>query len=117
MEVQVFRARTMQEALQQVRCALGPDAAVLQTRQVRRGFLRWLSRSREIEVLAAASVNVPSRFPETAAAELVAPRSAEPGHPDRPAGRAVDESAPLYQQDYRAKFREDLKGEFADLHS
>ncbi len=54
----------MQEALQLVRRELGPDAAVLQTRDVRSGGLfRLLPGMRRIEVTASVEVNVPSRLP------------------------------------------------------
>jgi len=54
----------MQEALALVERELGPDAAVLHTREVRRHrlFGLWQGR-REIEVTASAGVNVPSRLP------------------------------------------------------
>jgi len=64
MEVKTYRARTMQEALAMVRRDLGPDAAVLHTREVRSDrLLGWLSRRRQIEVTASSDVNVPSRLP------------------------------------------------------
>ncbi len=54
----------MHEALALVRRELGPDAAVLHTREVRAGgMLGWLSNSRAIEVIASASLVVPSRLP------------------------------------------------------
>ncbi len=64
MEVHTFRADTMHEALALVRRELGPDAAILRTREVRTS--RWfglLPGPRKIEVTASASVNVPSRLP------------------------------------------------------
>ena len=64
MEVKTYRAATMHEALRLVRRELGPDAAVLHTREVRRGRLfGWLPGKRQIEVTASADVNVPSRLP------------------------------------------------------
>jgi len=119
MDVRTFRARSMQEALQQVRRTLGPDAAVLQTREVRRGLLRWLTGSREIEVLASASVNVPSRLPEPAAAVAIGQGSHSTWTADHEES-VVDNDGyvpPVDALDYREKFREDLKGEFDDLHS
>jgi len=113
----------MQEALQQVRFTLGPDAAVLQTREVRRGPLRWLTGSREIEVLASASVNVPSRLPEpattatTAAATTEASRSARHVRDAQSLGDTDGYLPPADTYGYREKFREDLKSEFDDLHS
>jgi flagellar biosynthesis protein FlhF len=88
MEVKTYRAGSLQEALQHVRRDLGPEAAVLHTREVRGGMLRWMG-GRQIEVTASTSVNVPSRFAEQ--------QSAPPPMPV-----AVED-------DFRAKFREDLK--------
>jgi flagellar biosynthesis protein FlhF len=63
MDVKTFRAKNMQEALALVRSELGPQAAVLQTREVRSsGLLQRLAGGRQIEVTASAEVNVPSRF-------------------------------------------------------
>ncbi|HPP53469.1 MAG TPA: hypothetical protein PK777_10995, partial [Thermoguttaceae bacterium] len=79
MEIRTYRARTMQEALAMVRRELGPDAAVLHTRQVRAGRLwGWLTGARWIEVTASAEVRVPSRLPreELDAKEQTGPRSA-----------------------------------------
>jgi flagellar biosynthesis protein FlhF len=54
----------MQEALALVRQELGPDAAVLHTREVeQRRLFGLLSGGRQIEVTASAGVNVPSRLP------------------------------------------------------
>ncbi|MFV2065505.1 MAG: flagellar biosynthesis protein FlhF, partial [Pirellulales bacterium] len=65
MEIRTFRARSMQDALTLVRRELGPEAAVLHTREVRRGgLLRWMGRGRDIEVTASTEVHVPSRLPE-----------------------------------------------------
>jgi len=64
MDVRTYRAATMHDALQLVRRELGPEAAVLHTREVRRP--RWfglLPGTRQIEVTASAGVNVPSRLP------------------------------------------------------
>ena len=46
-----------------VRRELGPDAAVLHTREVRNRWLGWLPGPRQIEVTASRGVNVPSRLP------------------------------------------------------
>ena len=64
MELKTYRAPTMHEALAMVRRDLGPDAAVLHTREVQsRRFFGWLSGPREIEVTASCDVHVPSRLP------------------------------------------------------
>lgn len=62
MDVKTYRARSVQEALALVRQDLGPNAAVLHTREVRRGLRRWFGGRSEIEVVASAQVNVPSRL-------------------------------------------------------
>ncbi len=62
MDVRTYRANTLQEALATVRRELGPSAAVLQTREVRRGWLSWFTGSRSVEVVASREVAVPSRF-------------------------------------------------------
>ena len=62
MDVRIYRAATMQEALSLVRQELGPDAAILHTREVRGGFLGRLLGRRQIEVTASIDVNVPSRL-------------------------------------------------------
>lgn len=65
MEIRTYRARSMQEALAMVRRELGPDAAILHTREVRGGrWFGWLTGTRWIEVTASAEVRVPSRLPE-----------------------------------------------------
>jgi flagellar biosynthesis protein FlhF len=67
MELKTYRAPTMHEALAMVRHDLGPEAAVLHTREVQtRRFFGWLSGPREIEVTASRDVNVPSRLPPRA---------------------------------------------------
>ena len=68
MELRTYRAATMHEALAMVRRDLGPDAAVLHTREVRaRRLFGWLRGPRQIEVTASCQVNVPSRLPAAAA--------------------------------------------------
>jgi flagellar biosynthesis protein FlhF len=54
----------MQEALSLVRRELGPDAAVLHTREVQlRRFFGCFSAGKQIEITAGCGVNVPSRLP------------------------------------------------------
>src|SRR4051812_21949581 len=66
MDVRTYRARSIQEALRLIREDLGPDAAVLHTREVSAGML-GLFGARQIEVTASNEVNVPSRLPEPVA--------------------------------------------------
>jgi flagellar biosynthesis protein FlhF len=68
MEVTTYRAATMHEALTIVRRELGPNAAILHTREVRTSRLfGLLPGQRRIEVTASAGVNVPSRLPKSQA--------------------------------------------------
>ena len=69
-DIRTFRAPTMQQVLDLVRQELGPSATVLQTRQVGRGFWGRLRRKTAFEVVASASLEVPSRLPERPAAPL-----------------------------------------------
>jgi flagellar biosynthesis protein FlhF len=63
MKIRTFRASSMHEALAMVRRELGPEAAVLHTREVRPRWLNWLPGPGQIEVTASRGVNVPSRLP------------------------------------------------------
>lgn len=104
MEVKTFRAKTMPEALALVRRELGPDAAVLHTREVR-GLRRLFSGGR-IEVMASVGVNVPSRLAahrSQAASPAQASAVATPAAAY--ASAAATSAAPL--PDYRAKLRDD----------
>jgi flagellar biosynthesis protein FlhF len=85
MELKTYRAASMQEALAIVRRELGPDAAVLHTREIEnRRLFGWLPGPREIEITASCDVNVPSRLPPRQRRELDA--EAAPG---RPGGRVA----------------------------
>ncbi len=95
MEVKTYRASSLQAALQQVRHELGPEASVLHTREVRGGVLRWIS-GRQVEVTASAAIKVPSRLPSSQV-------SLAPPHTTKPL-------PPADYDDFRAKFRADLKG-------
>lgn len=115
MDVKTFRAGSLHEALHRVRAELGPDAAVLQTREVRSGWL-GLGR-REIEVIASIGVQVPSRLPprDHDTEESLAATCAGPSHvptESSPAGRTssrsgarADVSPPPLVTDYRRAFR------------
>lgn len=84
MDVRTFRAASMQEALTKVRFELGPEAAVLHTREVHSGrWSRWFGGRRQIEITASTQVAVPSRFPAEVAepAPVAKPVSASPPAP------------------------------------
>ncbi len=107
MNIKTYRAKTMQEALSLVRHDLGPEASVLHTREVRSGgLLGWMNRTRQIEVVASASVAVPSRLPardrtlETlvAAMPATARRSGQEPLRRRPPLEGIDAGPDLHAQ-------------------
>jgi flagellar biosynthesis protein FlhF len=115
MHIKTYRARSMQEAIELVRRDLGPDAALLHSREVSRGPFGVLGR--RIEVTASAAVNVPSRLAEERSEHFeqtwgddhftAAEASAAVDHVDRiPAADG---------QDYAARFRDSLRGNLSDL--
>lgn len=102
MDVKTYRASSLQEALQQVRRDLGPEAAVLHTREVSGGMLRWIA-GRQIEVTASATIKVPSRLPAKppAIALPIKPKPLPPADYD----------------DFRAKYRADLEATVTESKS
>jgi len=108
MEIKTYRAATMHEALMLVRRELGPDAAVLHTREVRaRRLFGCLPGPRQIEVTASTEVNVPSRLPRLSLAEQsLAP--AAPLEPPPPPPPANTSAPPLAKE---------VQGQISDLHA
>ena len=45
MPIKTFRAASLQDALEDIRREMGPEASVLETRQVREGWMGWLGNS------------------------------------------------------------------------
>jgi flagellar biosynthesis protein FlhF len=91
----------MQEALRLIREDLGPDAAVLHTREVNAGVLGGMFGGRQIEVTASTEVNVPSRLPESSR--------------HTPCAVSVDfaeadgtRSVPATENEFRSRLRENL---------
>jgi len=108
MEVKTYRAATMHDALQLVLRELGPDAAVLHTREVRRP--RWFGLfpgTREIEVTASAGVNVPSRLPPGRFRQE-APRPTAPS-------AAPDDQPPGPRREARPSVPPEIEGQLSDL--
>ncbi len=116
MEVKTFRARSMQEALRQIRSTLGPDAAVIEAREVGNGFVRWLTGRQQVEVMASADIQVPTRLPERgvdtdrfhAGSRSTAPEPESFAPPSPPPRRAPN---------YRSQFREAILREANDTRS
>ncbi len=77
----------MHAALALVRRELGPDAAVLHTREVRGRWLGLLPGPRQIEVTASRGINVPSRLPTPTREEP--PADPPPARENRLPGRAM----------------------------
>jgi flagellar biosynthesis protein FlhF len=119
MDVKTYRARSMQEALALVRRDLGPDAAVLHTREMSGGMLRWLLGGRQIEVTASATVKVPSRLPAEELPEPEQPpRSLSRDHRESPTcASQTGEVSGVEAFDFRAKFRGDIRSQLDHLHS
>lgn len=107
MEVQTFRAKSLRDALANVRRELGPDAAVLHTREIGRGLMGRLFGGRQFEVSASTQVNVPCRFPSTP--EI---RNSNPSEAMRPIQDDCD-----YRKRYRNDIRHRLSGQLNDLHA
>jgi flagellar biosynthesis protein FlhF len=106
MHIKTYRAATMQEALAQVRRDLGPEAAVLHTREVfGNRLLRWVPGLRKIEVTASRDVNVAPRLP---------PRQAAHGHQGADAPRSP---YALHVDQARRDLTDELKQQLGDLQS
>ncbi len=93
-----------------VRDDLGPDAAVLHTRELGGGMLRWFVGGRKIEVTASATAVVPSRLPEETSELQVS--TVETTVENR-----ASFAPPVDHTDYRAKFQSDIKSQLANLNS
>jgi flagellar biosynthesis protein FlhF len=74
MEIRTFQARTMKEALARVRAELGPEAVILQSREIKKRRLLGLARTQTIEIVAGtglvASEQTAQATAEPTAAEL-----------------------------------------------
>ena len=117
MDVKTYRAKTIQAALELVRRDLGPDAAVLHTRQMRNGLMGWLSGQTHIEVVASTAVNVPSRFTGSAP-EIPSPRNREIESPlDVETNNLPHNSPANNHQDCRNTIRDEVQIQLSDLQS
>ena len=101
-----------------VRRELGPDAAVLHTREVRHGgLMRLLGNPRHIEVTASAGVHVPSRLPK----RMQSPADVIQTPIQTPVDRAPVERSPLapahLEHDDRAHFHDDVQQQLNNLQS
>jgi flagellar biosynthesis protein FlhF len=111
MEVKTYRAATMHEALAMVRRDLGPDAAVLHTREFRTSrFFGLVSGPPQIEVTASTEVNVPSRLPA---------RSLREERPLPDTGISLQSPPPSLRPALsgRAALGDDMNGQLHDLRT
>jgi flagellar biosynthesis protein FlhF len=101
----------MQDALRLIRDDLGPDAAVLHTREVSAGMLGGIFGGRQIEVTASNEVNVPSRLPEEMQqrGRAVQPTPTAEVHPPEP--EVVRTSLVDTESDFRRRVRESLRSD------
>jgi flagellar biosynthesis protein FlhF len=85
----------MHAALALVRRELGPDAAVLHTREVRSRWLGLLPGPRQIEVTASRGINVPSRLPAQPRNEE--PQAVTPPAPRKQPARPIEDARLTHQ--------------------
>jgi flagellar biosynthesis protein FlhF len=110
MDVRTYRARSIQDALRLIRDDLGPDAAVLHTREVNAGMLGGIFGGRQIEVTASTEVQVPSRLPqEMAETDVAASNSLAVSHSSyRRKPRTPIANTQGAQNEFRSRLRENL---------
>ncbi len=75
--IRTYRVRSLHEALQLIREDLGPEAAVLHTREVPVGWFGW---RKELEVTASAEISTPSRLREMPVHHAIALEEAATSH-------------------------------------
>ncbi|MCA9249120.1 MAG: flagellar biosynthesis protein FlhF [Planctomycetales bacterium] len=113
MDIRTYRAKNLREALDLIRRDLGPEAAVLHTREISGGLANLFGRAKRIEVTASRSVQVPSRLPA---------RMREPAVESRPSIPSEVPVAPVpppahLDVDYRHRFRTGAANQADQLHS
>ncbi len=112
MHIKRFEAATLAEALAEVRAELGPDALILQSRTIQRGWDRFGLLSRKVVEVQAAkerSSSNPSENPP-----VLRPRPEET--PTGDAWRGMDDVAPEAANDRFARFEAEMRGELRALH-
>ncbi|WP_146532232.1 flagellar biosynthesis protein FlhF [Rubripirellula reticaptiva] len=83
MHIRTFRAASLQDALEQIRHQMGPDASVLHTRQVRDGWMGWLGRT-YVEVTAGLRDGESAAAKAGNPADAIDSRHASTNHPHPP---------------------------------
>lgn len=98
MDVRTYRVKDLREALRLIRRELGPEAALLHTRRVRRrGLGGWLTGATELEVVAGMDAEVPYRLPTEWIDEVAGPteRKSE--------SRPANASPPVVETEFSAE--------------
>jgi flagellar biosynthesis protein FlhF len=123
MDIKTYRAKSMREALEQVRRELGPAAAVLHTREVNAGPIGRLVFGKRYEVAASAAMNVPSRMPAKAEVSGVRCQVSGAGFDTQyltPDTRHLTPDPSEYfappahlEADYRSQYRDDFRQQLA----
>lgn len=99
MDVQTFKAATMQEALATVRKTLGPDALILHTRQVpRQGRMPWQRDAMDTEITATTDEQLSAEVPHRTAPLKQPTRNRYQGAPSEPTLSSTIESDRFKQQ-------------------
>lgn len=93
MDVRTYRVKELREALRLIRRELGPEAALLHTRRVRRrGWGGWLTGATELEVVAGMDAEVPYRLPTEWIEEVAGPADRKPASRPGTASQPVGET-------------------------
>ncbi len=93
MALKVYRARSMNDALAEVKRDLGSDAVILHTRNYKAGGLFGLGARTIVEITATTDDNPPTRRPATAPRQRAA-RNPDPAHDRRPELRPLTGAEP-----------------------
>jgi len=104
MEVRSYRAGTLGEALQLIRQELGPDAAVIETKEVRSKCWRGFFGRRQVVVTASADVDVASHFADRTDAGYAAFGTGG----QQPTSLGPGSVPPIDEINFRDRFRRDL---------
>jgi len=96
MHIRTFRAANINEALQQIKSQMGPDATVLHTRQVPRGLLGFLQRQR-IEVTAGLKTVQQERDDTDDTNDLLQAKRAVAGNRSQEAGHHFEQHSSIEQ--------------------
>ncbi|MCS7237421.1 MAG: flagellar biosynthesis protein FlhF [Thermoguttaceae bacterium] len=116
MEIRTYRAATMQEAMEIIRRELGPDAAILHAREVRRSRLfGLLPGTREIEVTASCGVRVPYKLAPEPVYQPPRTVSAAPSAVKAPEARTEAVAAPN-SDPFGPRWSREIAGKIIDLH-